>query len=311
MKKRWNQIRSSRPVSSFLYFLGSAELDITPVAVAYYLLISVFPILMVITSLLPYWRIDINQLMVFLKTIFPARLYPTVQELLVPVFTQASTPWLGVSIFSVLYTFTRAMNALQKAFNKAYGVAKHRGVFLSHVIGILIGLALQVILIFSVTVFTAGDRILHFLSQRGWINQHWTNLLEYRTLPVVFLAMTLALILLYLLLPNVKIRKFRYVLPGTIFVILVMTSVGRIFRFYMERYANRLLDFRLVTAVVMLILVLWFMFIATVLIIGAALNATFQSLEMDCWETRKGEQVPIRKRIEVYLRRNSSSIKDS
>ena len=302
MKDAWNRLKSSRLLSSFLYFFGSAEIDITSVAVAYYLLVSFFPILMLIASLLPYWHINIEQLLEVLKNVFPERVYPTVEKMLVSVFTQPSGSWLGISIFSVLYTFTRAMNALQKAFNKSYGVDKHRGVILSHIIGIFLGLAIQVILTFSVTAFTAGDRIIQTLSQNGLINEHWTRLLENRTTPVLFFSMFLGLILVFYLLPNVKIPRFRYILPGTVFVMLVMMSVGRIFRYYLDRYALRLMDFRFVTTVVILILILWFMFLATILIIGAVLNATYQSMEVSYFVTRRGLTIPVHKRIQAYRR---------
>lgn len=300
---RWLQrMRQSRILSSFFYFFGRAEIDITSVAVAYYLLVSAFPILMLIASLLPYFQIDISQLLDLLETIFPERIYPTVERMVISVFTIKSTSWLGVSIVSVFWTFTRAMNALQKAFNKSYGVEKHRGVLLSHVIGIVLGLAIQVVLTFSVTAFTAGDRIIRYLSQEGMINSRWTTILEDRTVPVLYLAMLLGLFLLYLFLPNVQIPKFRYILPGVVFVILVMTSVGRIFRYYLDRYAERLMDFKFVSTVAILILILWFMFLATILIIGACLNATYQSLEEPIFYTRKKEPVQIGKRLTAYRR---------
>ncbi|MFX4023027.1 YihY/virulence factor BrkB family protein, partial [Streptococcus suis] len=70
---------------------------------------------------------------------------------------------------------------------------------------------------------------------------------------VGLLALFAAWGMLYFFLPNVRIKKVRYVVPGTLFVLLTMTSIGKLFSIYVENYANKLLDFRIVTAVVFLV----------------------------------------------------------
>ncbi len=56
-----------------------------------------------------------------------------------------------------------------------------------------------------------------------------------------------------------------------------MTSIGKLFSIYVDNYANKLLDFRIVTAVVFLVFYAFgSFFMAQVLIIGAMINATVQ-----------------------------------
>ncbi|WP_228065379.1 hypothetical protein, partial [Staphylococcus aureus] len=63
--------------------------------------------------------------------------------------------------------------------------------------------------------------------------------------------------------------------------------------------------FRLVTSLVILVLMLWFIFVANILIIGAVLNATVQSLQVEEFAPRPGDVMAIIQRIKERLTRNN------
>ena len=280
----------------------SADMDITGVAVAYYIIVSVFPALMLLASLLPYFQFNVSQILTILKDLFPKQIYPTVANLVSTALTQPSTSWLGISIITTLWAISRSMSALQKAFNKAYGVEEHRDFIISHIVGIFLGIGLQLIIILSVLVLAFGKTVLQTL-QRFLDLDHATYLeLANQTTPIIYMALFLALLMLYFFLPNVRIKKIRFVLPGAIFVMVVMGTVGNLFAIYVNSYADRLMDFRFVTSVVILVLMLWFVFMANILITGAVLNATVQSLFVDEFYTRDGDVVSILNRIKARFR---------
>ena len=287
----------------------SADMDITGVAVAYYIIVSVFPALMLLASLLPYFQFNVSQILTILKDLFPKQIYPTVANLVSTALTQPSTSWLGISIITTLWAISRSMSALQKAFNKAYGVEEHRDFIISHIVGIFLGIGLQLIIILSVLVLAFGKTVLQTL-QRFLDLDHATYLeLANQTTPIIYMALFLALLMLYFFLPNVRIKKIRFVLPGAIFVMVVMGTIGNLFAIYVNSYADRLMDFRFVTSVVILVLMLWFVFMANILITGAVLNATVQSLFVDEFYTRDGDVVSILNRIKARFR-NMDNNKD-
>lgn len=299
MKQRTKQNRFKRFFSSlFSYYMG-AEIDITSVAVAYYLIISVFPLLMTLANLLPYLNFDVDQILAIMNDIFPEKIYPTAANLVVSILTRPSSSWLGISIVTTLWTISKSMDALQKAFNKAYGVEKHRDFIVSRIVGVFLGIGLQLILTMSVIMVAFGNSVLQKLHQVLDFNDDFFLQLVSQTEPVVYIALFLSLLMLYFFLPNVRIKKIRYILPGAIFVLLVMGTVGQLFSLYLDHYASRLLDFRFVTSVVILVLMLWFVFMANILIVGAVLNATVQSLHVDEFYTRNGDVVTILNKIKT------------
>lgn len=301
-KKLWSNCRSF--VTSFLDFYQSAELDLTGVAVAYYLIISVFPILLTLANLLPYLQIDVKQILEVLAEVFPEKLYPTAADMVVSILTRPSSSWLGIAIVTTLWTLSKSMAALQKAVNKAYGVDQHRDFIISRAVGMFLGIGLQGIIIFSVMMLAFGKTLLQLLSTKFHFDPLFDNLID-QTQLVAYIALFLALVMLYFFLPNVRIKKIRYVFPGSFFVLAVMATVGQLFGIYIDSYANRFLDFRLVTSVVILVLMLWFIFVANILIIGAVLNATVQSLQVEEFDTRPGDIASIIQRIKARFLKNN------
>ena len=307
MRKKEKPSKIRQFFKTFLSLYMSADMDITGVAVAYYIIVSVFPALMLLASLLPYFQFNVSQILTILKDLFPKQIYPTVANLVSTALTQPSTSWLGISIITTLWAISRSMSALQKAFNKAYGVEEHRDFIISHIVGIFLGIGLQLIIILSVLVLAFGKTVLQTL-QRFLDLDHATYLeLANQTTPIIYMALFLALLMLYFFLPNVRIKKIRFVLPGAIFVMVVMGTVGNLFAIYVNSYADRLMDFRFVTSVVILVLMLWFVFMANILITGAVLNATVQSLFVDEFYTRDGDVVSILNRIKARFRNKDNN----
>lgn len=309
MEKRQSQSKFKQFLTTFLSLYMSADLDITSVAVAYYIIISAFPVLMLMASLLPYFQFDVNQILLILKELFPDQLYPTVSQLVSAVLTQRSTPWLGISIVTTLWTISRSMSALQKAVNKAYGVVEHRDFIISHIVGIFLGIGLQLIITLGVITIAFGKTLIQTLHRIFEFDNAIFIDLANQTTPMVYLSLFLALIMLYFFLPNVRIKKIRFVLPGAIFVMVVMGTIGNFFALYVDFYAARLMDFRFVTSVIILVFMLWFVFMAHILITGAVLNATVQSLFVDEFYTRDGDVVSVLNRIKSRFRNMDADTK--
>ncbi|WP_236682968.1 YihY/virulence factor BrkB family protein [Streptococcus sp. X13SY08] len=288
-------------------FYQSAETDITSVAVGYYLTVSIFPILMTMASLLPYLQFDVKQILDFIKDFIPVKLYPTAANIVTSVLSRPSPTWLGISIATTLWTISRSMNALQKAFNKAYGVEKHRDMIISYIVGFFLGVAIYALITLSAIMVAFGNTLLQSLINWLQLEDGFFRSLLNQTELAVYVTLFLGLVLLYFFLPNVRIRKMRFALPGAIFVMLVMGTVGQFFGLYVESYADKLLDFRFVTAVIILVFMLWSVFLANILIIGAVLNATIQHYFVDEFTHRRGDVISVFQRMKQIISKKEES----
>ena len=183
------------------------------------------------------------------------------------------------------------MTFLQKAFNKCYGTKQGRGLIWERIFAFIMSLGLQVLLGLSLVLTLFGRMLIEILYNFWQFDRGLYQQLLTMTEPTIYLMLFLSLILLYFSLPNVKIPKIRYVLPGATLVLAIIYSLMNLFTVYIEAYLDRFLDVRLVGSVVVVIIMFWFILIAKVLIVGAVLNASIQSRFVSHFESRSGELI--------------------
>ena len=127
--------------------------------------------------------------------------------------------------------------------------------------------------------------------RRSYLGIIWSMLEPLLTM--IVLTIVFGLMLLYFILPNVKIRRFRYILPGTIFTSFVIVFLNNLFSNYILRTFERMVDIKTFGSVVIFVLMLWFIFLAHILILGAIFNATYQELRQGKMESRRGDILSI------------------
>ncbi|HEV6860670.1 TPA: YihY/virulence factor BrkB family protein [Streptococcus pneumoniae] len=235
MKKWWKELIDKPLLKAFLHYYQASDSELTSVAVAYYWLISIFPLLLVVVNILPYFQIPVGEFLGFMKDVLPPSLYEGVEKIAREVLTQPSTGLLSFSVLSALWSFSKSMNFLQKAFNKAYGVEKSRGLISHQMLSLLVSFGLQIL--FAI------------------------------------------LVMLYYFLPNLSNRKISYTLPGSAFVLLVILGLLTLFSSYLNYYVHHLVDVRILGSVLLVVMMFWFILIAKIVILGAVINASMQSLK--------------------------------
>lgn len=279
MKKLWKQLTDRPLLKAFLHYYQASDSELTSVAVAYYWLISIFPLLMIVVNILPYFQIPISNFLLTIKEFLPDTIYEVVAKIVREVLTQPSTGLLSFAILSALWTFSKSMNFLQKSFNKAYGIAKNRGLISHQLMSLLVSLGLQILFALALFLSMFGHMLLDLLKNFWKSESSLFAYLQDFTGPLIYVFLFAILIMLYYFLPNVKVGRIRYVLPGSLFVFVTLISLLTIFSAYFNNYVNYLVDVRFFSSIIVVVMMFWFIIIAKILIIGAVINASVQSLK--------------------------------
>nr|WP_212752797.1 YihY/virulence factor BrkB family protein [Streptococcus hyovaginalis] len=269
----------------------SAEMDLSSIAVAYYLLITIFPFFVLIANLFPYININTNQILSFLQDNLPKELYSTTAGIVISIFNNPNTGLVWISVVTSLWTMSRSMTFLQKSINKAYGVQDHRGIVLGYLFGFLSSIVVVFFLAVAILLSTFGKAVLQLIYNNFPFDRQLYNLLLNLAQPVTALVFVVALGILYYILPNVHIQKIKYILPGTFFTAFVFMTMTSLFGRYVTGTMARLENLRIFGSLAILALMLWFTVFAKVIIFGAILNASYQKKYMDEFETRDGNVI--------------------
>ena len=279
MKKLWIQLTERPLIKAFLHFYKESDSELTSVAVAYYWLISIFPLIMIAVNILPYFQIPISNFLIALKEFLPDSMFEVIEKIVREVLTQPSTGLLSFAVLSALWTFSKSMDFLQKAFNKAYGVAKNRGLISHQLMSLLVSFGLQVLFALALFLSMFGQMLLNFLKNYWQSDSILFDYLQDFTGPIIYILLFAILVMLYYFLPNVKITSIRYILPGSIFVLVTLMLFLNIFSTSINTYVNHLVDVRFFSSIIVVVIMFWFILIAKILILGAVINASVLSLE--------------------------------
>lgn len=279
MKKLWIRLTERPLIKAFLHFYKESDSELTSVAVAYYWLISIFPLIMIVVNILPYFQIPISNFLIALKEFLPDSMFEVIEKIVREVLTQPSTGLLSFAVLSALWTFSKSMDFLQKAFNKAYGVAKNRGLISHQLISLLVSFGLQVLFALALFLSMFGQMLLNFLKNYWQSDSILFDYLQDFTGPIIYILLFAILVMLYYFLPNVKVTSIRYILPGSIFVLVTLMLFLNIFSTSINTYVNHLVDVRFFSSIIVVVIMFWFILIAKILILGAVINASVLSLK--------------------------------
>lgn len=286
MKGVFKRIKSFSIIPYFLGLYQESDLDLSSIAVAYYMLLTVFPFLVLLANILPYVAIDTQQVLTFMAEHLPSDLYETFSGLVQTIFEERSTSLVWLSVATGLWTMAKSMTFLQKSVNKAYGVTRHRGFIWRYLFGLVNSLLVLFFLTLAILLSTFGKSLLTLAYTYLGFQTRLYDLLLQLNQPVTGLVFFLALVTLYYLLPNVHIGRLRYILPGSVFATVVLLTMTSLFGHYVTSTMQNVENLRHLGSVTLFAVMIWFIVFAKVIITGAILNAAYQKKEAGPFQPR-------------------------
>ena len=183
--------------------------------VCYFLVLSLFPGLLLILASLRYTGLSANDLIFFLEDLLPGALLPFAEGLIVTTFYNASAAAISLSAFAALWSASRSIYGLMAGLNRVYGVREDRGWLRRRLISVAyLGLFLLV-LVATLTAHVFGRKLLEILSRSPLpAARVLTELVDLRMV-ILLLVQTAVFSLLYWALPNGK-NKLGDCVPGAV-----------------------------------------------------------------------------------------------
>ncbi|WP_294349134.1 YihY/virulence factor BrkB family protein [uncultured Clostridium sp.] len=237
---------------------------------AYYLVLSFFPFLIFLFTLISFSNLDAEVILEALETMLPNSVFELTQNIILEVLGTQSTGVLGISLILAIWTASSGARAVFKGVNKAYNIREERNYVKRAIISFIstIGLAITVLLSLSLLVFgdVIGNYLIDILPFRQVLIMIW-NILRYG---VILFILTFIFAFIYKYAPSKKIR-WRDVLPGAIFATIgwVVVSIG--FSFYINNYSNYSRFYGSLAAV--FVLMIWLFLTSLIFMFGVEINS--------------------------------------
>lgn len=204
----------------------------------YFIVLSVFPLLVLMFGILRYTSLQPCDLMDLIGTILPDALLPHAWKLISGAYENTSKTVVSVSALTALWSAGRGIYGLQAGLNAVYGTNEHRRWLRTRIVCAAYTFLFILVLLLTLVLNVFGNTILKFLRQKPgfWM---WVDLagLRYFLLVVV---QTLLFCAIFMFLPSRR-NSFRESLPGALLSCFGWMSASSLFSLYMKyfpRYAN-------------------------------------------------------------------------
>lgn len=277
-----------------------AEVTNSSVVIAYYLLLSFFPIVIIIGNLLPLLNLDINTILPYFATIIPEAIYKEITETIHRLLTSSSSGMLSFGIIAAFWAASKGMNAMQVSMNKAYGVEPRKNMFVIRLASLAFTLILVLGIVALVLVFSFGQVVLNYLTPLLQLPEELVAIFQSVKWPVTLFVLLFVFTLVYYMVPNAQV-KVKFVLPGAIFATLGWVLLSQAFAIYVRYFSGRTLSYGSVG--IFIVLMLWLNGSGIVLTLGAVINASID-------EFRHGKIENNNSRIGDYFERQINKGKD-
>ena len=130
---------------------------------AYYLVLSFFPLVIAIASVIGLFKLDSKYVIDGISTIFPQGIFELGQSIVYEVVETQNTGVLGASIFITLWMASRGARAVIRGVNKAYGVKEERSYIRRTAIAYFSTIILVFMIVATLAVLVFGNLIEKYL----------------------------------------------------------------------------------------------------------------------------------------------------
>ncbi|WP_390622747.1 YihY/virulence factor BrkB family protein [Clostridium tetanomorphum] len=237
---------------------------------SYSLLLSFFPFLIFVMTLIGFSSIDTDFVLMEMSNILPKSAYQLVYNTVIEMLETRNTNLLSFGIIFTLWTASSGFRGVIKGINKAYDEKEKRSFIEVVFISILSTLGLGFLIIITILLLVFGQIIGSILAKNLGFSNMFNIIWDLVRYIIIIFSMIFIFALIYNLVPSRKLR-WREVMPGAIFATFgwLITSFG--FAFYVNNFGNYSRVYGSIGAVI--VLLTWLYLTSIIIITGGEINA--------------------------------------
>ena len=238
---------------------------------AFFLFLSMIPMLMLLCALSPYPPITEANLMDVAREITPDTMDSLVVNIIHDVYNK-SIGIVSVTAVVTLWSAGKGMLALMRGLNVINDVEEDRNYMVLRVVASLYTILILILMILSLLIMIFGNILIGLVERRiPQTSYFFEILLHFRTLFVWF-VLTIFIALMYTYVPGGKLG-FKMQLPGAVVAAVGWSIITWFFSIYVDRF-NGFSTYGSLTTII--ILMLWLYSCMYIVMMGAFLNRYFK-----------------------------------
>lgn len=255
---------------------GQCGLSQAAAALSYFLVLTLFPLLMCINYFIGLFHFDLEQLLLALDQVLPAQALSVIQDYLTFASQNQSPALMFAAVFAIILSASAGLRTLLLAMDKLYGEAHPEGIQ-RIVVSVAVSLLFLLTIYLSVVVIFTGDWFFHVLQQ--YLPQPLLNLIPLKALSglwrwirylLLFCFMLLLVLAIYRLGTPRKVRRKRDLLVSAVCTAAALVAGSLLFSWFIGMSSRYSMLYGSLASLI--IILVWLYFCGNVLMMGALLS---------------------------------------
>lgn len=251
--------------------MGKQNISAFAASTAFFLFLSVVPMLILICTIIPYTPLTEENLVAVVTDLTPDKIDPLVESLIAEVYDK-SAGILSVAAIATIWSAGKGVLALMRGLNAINGVEEDRNYFLVRMVASLYTIVMLIVLILSLFIMVFGNQLVELALHRiPQLQVAVSFLMNFRFL-LVWAILTMLFSAVYAYVPNEKLAIGEQV-PGATFAAVVWS----VFSWGFSLYVGKTDSYSVYGSLALIIIVMvWLYFCMYIIMIGAYLNRYFR-----------------------------------
>ena len=270
MRNFFKKQKVKRFINTVRRRVKESQMTQSSIVIAYYLLLSLFPLLIAVGNLLPFLNIDPNTVLPYLQEFIPENIYEFLEPAIGDLLTQGSGGLLSLSAILTIWTASASMNAIQIALNKAYGVSSRGNFIVVRAVSVIAMIILLFAIVGVTLVVGFGKHILEQIQPIFLFPDTIISTFQTLKWPLTLLILMALMVVIYGFIPNVRLRA-RSIFPGAVFATVGWMILSQAFGIYAKYFTTRISGYQIIGSFI--VMMLWLNFASMIIILGGIINA--------------------------------------
>lgn len=246
------------------------EIPRSSAELAYFFLLSIFPFLLFLLTLIAFLPIPQSQLLSIIEEFAPTEAINLIESNLSLLLDSQNGKLLWVSIIAAIWSASNGIVAIVRALNIAYDVKESRSFLVSRIMAIMLTFAMIFVIIIALLLPVFGKIIGTFIFTSLGMSEEfivfWNRLRWAISSFILFSVFTY----IYYFAPNKKL-KMNEVMLGSIFATIGWAAVSLAFSYYVNHFGNYSAMYGSIGGII--ILMIWFYLSGMIILLGGEINA--------------------------------------
>lgn len=239
---------------------------------AYYYMLAIFPLLILIVAIVPYLNIDPQRAINVVNQLLPEESAQMIRENIIRLVSERNGGLLTFGIIGTIWSASNGMNAFIKAVNSAFDVKETRSFIKARLVSIMLTFGLIIAIVVALLLPVFGNVLLDMVQSFVNIPETFNIIFSIVRWIVAIIVIAAILTVLYRIAPN-KQYPFKHVIPGAVFATVVWLLISLGFSFYVSNFGNYSATYGSLGGVI--VLMLWLFLTGLALVLGGEINAIY------------------------------------